>query len=125
MNTVSGLVFSDGPHWNKRRRTVLKYLKHYGYGSKAMEGQISEECQALTKLLANSAGRAVCVNKLFNVCIVNVVWRLVAGKRLVKPIFNKKSNLKNILTLCCSIKKYMKHNLITVKISHGSALYAC
>ncbi|KPJ07145.1 putative cytochrome P450 305a1 [Papilio machaon] len=76
-----GIVFADGPYWNKRRRTVLKYLKHYGYGSKAMEAQISEECQALTKLIENSAGRAICVNKLFNVCIVNVVWRLVAGKR--------------------------------------------
>ncbi|XP_068618762.1 farnesoate epoxidase-like [Battus philenor] len=76
-----GIVFNDGPNWNKTRRTVLKFLKHYGYGSKAMDSQISEECQALVKLLDDYSGNAVRVNELFSICTVNIVWQLVAGKR--------------------------------------------
>ncbi|CAK1586205.1 unnamed protein product [Parnassius mnemosyne] len=76
-----GIVFSDGPAWNKTRRTVLRYLKYYGYSSKAMEANISEECRELIKLLEKNVGKTVCVNRLFDVSIVNILWRLVAGKR--------------------------------------------
>lgn len=76
-----GIVFNDGASWNKTRRIVLKYLKSFGYNSRFMENYISEECRALVKLRTGDAGQPILVNSMFNITIVNILWRLVAGKR--------------------------------------------
>ncbi|KAF9419040.1 hypothetical protein HW555_004367 [Spodoptera exigua] len=76
-----GIVFNDGPSWSKTRRVVLKYLKSFGYNSKFMESYIAEECRALVKLRTGDAGQPILVNSMFNISIVNILWRLVAGKR--------------------------------------------
>ncbi|XP_045766237.1 farnesoate epoxidase-like [Maniola jurtina] len=80
-NKKLGLVFSDGATWHKTRRMVLKCLKYFGYGSRSMEANISEECKALIELRMVNAGMPVVVNHMFDVCIVNILWKLVAGKR--------------------------------------------
>ncbi|XP_045450914.1 farnesoate epoxidase-like [Melitaea cinxia] len=76
-----GLVFSDGSTWNKTRRLVLKSLKNFGYGSHTMESNISEECRALIELRMSETGKPVTVNHMFDVSVVNILWKLVAGKR--------------------------------------------
>ncbi|XP_021181458.3 farnesoate epoxidase isoform X1 [Helicoverpa armigera] len=76
-----GIVFNDGTSWSKTRRIVLKYLKSFGYNTRFMENYISEECRELVKLRTNDAGRPILVNNMFNITIVNILWRLVAGKR--------------------------------------------
>ncbi|XP_046968676.1 farnesoate epoxidase-like [Vanessa cardui] len=76
-----GLVFSDGPTWNKTRRMVLQSLKRFGYGSRAMESNISDECRALVEMRLADTGKSVSVNHMFDVSIVNILWKLVAGKR--------------------------------------------
>ncbi|CAH2244365.1 farnesoate epoxidase-like [Pararge aegeria] len=80
-NKKLGLVFSDGATWHKTRRMVLKCLKNFGYGSRSMESNISEECKALIDLRMADAGMPVVVNHMFDVCIVNILWKLVAGRR--------------------------------------------
>nr|XP_032520756.1 farnesoate epoxidase-like [Danaus plexippus plexippus] len=96
-----GLVFSDGRVWNRTRRTVLKYLKNFGYGSRAMESIISEECKALINLRLQDAGTTIIVNRMFDVSIVNILWKLVAGKR-----YNLKD--KQLLSLCNLITQSFK-----------------
>ncbi|XP_023936785.2 farnesoate epoxidase [Bicyclus anynana] len=80
-NKKLGLVFSDGATWTKTRRMVLKSLRVFGYGSRSMEANISEECNALIDMRMADAGVPVVVNHMFDVCIVNILWKLVAGKR--------------------------------------------
>ncbi|XP_026731057.1 farnesoate epoxidase-like [Trichoplusia ni] len=76
-----GIVFNDGASWTNTRRVVLKYLKHFGYNTRLMESYISEECRALVKLRLTDAGKPILVNSMFHITIVNILWRLVAGKR--------------------------------------------
>ncbi|XP_041987216.1 farnesoate epoxidase-like [Aricia agestis] len=76
-----GLVFSDGKIWNKSRKTVVKCLRNFGFGSRSMEYQIIEECNALVDYLVETAGQPIKANHMFNVPIINILWKLVAGKR--------------------------------------------
>ncbi|CAD0200803.1 unnamed protein product [Chrysodeixis includens] len=76
-----GVVFNDGTSWLNTRRVVLKYLKNFGYNTRHMENYISEECRALVKLRLSDAGKPILVNNMFNITIVNILFRLVAGKR--------------------------------------------
>ncbi|KAJ8713461.1 hypothetical protein PYW07_013831 [Mythimna separata] len=76
-----GIVFNDGASWTKTRRIVLKYLKSFGYNSRFMENYVSEECRALVRLRQSDVGEPILVNNMFNITIVNILWRLVAGKR--------------------------------------------
>ncbi|CAB3259871.1 unnamed protein product [Arctia plantaginis] len=46
-----------------------------------MENYIREECRALVQLRIKDAGQPVLINNMFNITIVNILWRLVAGKR--------------------------------------------
>ncbi|CAH2091171.1 unnamed protein product [Euphydryas editha] len=46
-----------------------------------MESNISEECRALIELRMAETGKPVTVNHMFDVSIVNILWKLVAGKR--------------------------------------------
>ncbi|CAH0729734.1 unnamed protein product, partial [Brenthis ino] len=76
-----GIVFNDGPTWNKTRRMVLKCLKNCGYSLRSMENTISIECKALVELRMADEGKPVIVNHMFDVSVVNILWKLVAGKR--------------------------------------------
>ncbi|CAF4908442.1 unnamed protein product [Pieris macdunnoughi] len=76
-----GIVFSDGATWAKTRRAVLKHLKNFGYSSRAMEANISEEAKAIVELRKIDAGIPIVVNHILDVAIVNILWKLVAGKR--------------------------------------------
>ncbi|VVD04308.1 unnamed protein product [Leptidea sinapis] len=76
-----GIVFSDGATWTKTRRAVIKALKNFSHGSSSMENNIGEEVSALIEVIKENAGKPIIVNDMFDVAIVNIVWKLVAGKR--------------------------------------------
>ncbi|XP_063363714.1 farnesoate epoxidase-like [Cydia amplana] len=95
-----GVVFSDGQCWKSTRGVLLKYLKGFGYGTRSMEAYIAEECADLVKLIS-STRQPIIVNDLFDISIVNILWRLVAGTRYdLKDIRLKK--------LCHMIKRAFK-----------------
>lgn len=75
------MVFNDGPSWIATRRVVLKYLKNFGFGTSSMERIISEECKELIKLRIGDAGEPILVNNMFDIAVVNILWRIVAGRR--------------------------------------------
>lgn len=77
----TGIVFTEGPAWSCGRRLMLKFLKNFGYGTNAMETIIAAECKALVELRITDAGQFVQVNEMFDVTIINILWRLMAGKR--------------------------------------------
>ncbi|XP_050671896.1 farnesoate epoxidase-like isoform X2 [Leptidea sinapis] len=76
-----GIVFSDGATWTKTRRAVIKALKNFSHGSSSMENNIGEEVIALIEVIKENVGKPIIVNDMFDVAIVNIVWKLVAGKR--------------------------------------------
>lgn len=83
LNTFSltGIAFSDGPGWSDGRRLILKFLKNFGYGTNAMETIIAAECRALVELRMADAGQLIPVNEMFDIAIINILWRLMAGTR--------------------------------------------
>ncbi|RVE41678.1 hypothetical protein evm_013666 [Chilo suppressalis] len=93
-----GIVFNDGSSWAKTRRIALKFMKSHGYGSRLMEEHISEECMELVKMLSRTT-KPVLANNLFDVSIINIVWRLVAGKRYKLDDENLKK-LCDLITRC-------------------------
>ncbi|XP_060802447.1 farnesoate epoxidase isoform X2 [Amyelois transitella] len=76
-----GIVFADGRSWMNTRRVALKYLRNFGYGTRSMELIITEECLELVKLRKTDAGQPILVNQMFNISVVNILWRVVAGRR--------------------------------------------
>lgn len=77
----TGIVFTEGPRWTCGRRLMLKFLKNFGYGTNAMEAIIAAECKALVELRMTDASQHILVNEMFDVTIMNILWRLMAGKR--------------------------------------------
>lgn len=63
------------------RKYVIKYLKNQGFGKQRMEVLIGDECKALIKLIHENINKPMLANNLFGVSIMNVLWRLVAGRR--------------------------------------------
>ncbi|KAM3966329.1 cytochrome P450 [Aphomia sociella] len=96
-----GIVFNDGPAWNTKRRILLKYLKQFGYGTRSMESFIAEECKDLIKMRMLEAGKPVIVNDIFHISIINILWRIVAGKR-----YNL--NDKRLIKLCTLVTRLFR-----------------
>ncbi|KAL4707737.1 hypothetical protein ACJJTC_014918 [Scirpophaga incertulas] len=95
-----GIVFNDGRSWVKTRKVVLKFLKSFGYGTRVMEQQIAEECIDLVKMISR-ANEPILANNIFDVSVINIVWRLVAGKRY-------ELNDERLLNLCGLITRCFK-----------------
>lgn len=102
-----GLVFADGQAWISTRRVILKYLKSFGFGSRSMETYISEECTALVNHLKGSS-QPVDVNEMFDVPVINTLWRLVAGKRFLH------THLNLFMILSTSLHRYKTNSLPAV-----------
>lgn len=60
---------------------MLKCLKNVGYGTSVLETIIAAECKALVELRTNDVGQPILVNDMFDVTIINILWRLMAGKK--------------------------------------------
>jgi cytochrome P450 len=66
--------------WREQRRFVLKGLKDQGFGRKSAES-VQEEASALVDhILTVSDGKELLIEDLFNIPVVNVIWKMVAGK---------------------------------------------
>lgn len=76
-----GIIFNDGSSWTEKKRIVLKHLKNFGYNTRHIENYISEECKALVQQRIKDAGQPILINNMFHITILNILWRIVAGKR--------------------------------------------
>ncbi|KAJ9587374.1 hypothetical protein L9F63_019099 [Diploptera punctata] len=78
-NKPLGIFFSDGPYWVDQRRFTLRYLRDLGFGKKSMESQIMDEVEEVIKDMAQKIEFQG--NGMFDVSTLNVLWRMLAGKR--------------------------------------------
>ncbi|XP_037068456.1 methyl farnesoate epoxidase-like [Pollicipes pollicipes] len=77
-----GLFFSEGPSWREHRRFALQHLRDLGLGKTSMESIILEEFEQLANEMAGKSGSPMEVVGHFNLTVLNIIWRLVAGTRL-------------------------------------------
>ncbi|CAL4102274.1 unnamed protein product, partial [Meganyctiphanes norvegica] len=77
-----GLLSSSSDSWQQHRRFSLKTLRDFGFGKVGSETIIIEEATVLLKELSDKHGSSIEINQnLFSICILNVIWTLIAGTR--------------------------------------------
>ena len=77
-----GLVSPDiGPVWKEQKRFILKCLKDQGFGKKSEES-VQEEAKHLVSHILDHArtGEDFLVQGVFNIPVINVLWKMVANK---------------------------------------------
>ena len=70
-----------GPFWKDQKRFVLKTLRDYGFGKKS-EQNIQEEAKNLISYISlkSNCNEDFLIKDIFNIPVVNVIWRMVANK---------------------------------------------
>ena len=82
---ILGIAATSGYEWQEQRRFSLKHLKDLGFGKQSLETYIQDEAKYvidnfIMKAMDNHNGD-VLMDGIFNVPIVNILWRIVASKR--------------------------------------------
>ena len=80
-NIPRGILLTEGSQWSAQRRFSLKTLKDFGFGRKSIEGSIHFEVE---ELIENHFTREedILLGSEFNIPIINILWQMVASKRL-------------------------------------------
>ena len=83
MYADKGLIFSSGERWRQSRRFSLHHLRNFGMGRAMLESVIQDQIQELLdEVIAPSVGKPLCIDHSLNVCIVNIIWRIVSSKTI-------------------------------------------
>ncbi|XP_037084458.1 methyl farnesoate epoxidase-like [Pollicipes pollicipes] len=77
-----GVIFSEGPAWVEHRRFALRHLRDLGFGKNSMESTVLNEFEELSQEMKREIDSPMKVNFRFNLTVLNILWRLVADKRL-------------------------------------------
>lgn len=77
----TGIVFSDGKHWEKQRKFSLQKLKNFGMGRTEMETKIEEESRELVGLFKTKCSQPILIHNTFDISAINVLWAMMAGER--------------------------------------------
>lgn len=89
----------DEALWQEQKRFMMRHLKHFGYGSRSFFQMIEEECVHLVSFIEKSMGHknSVVMNleKMFNVSVLNSLWRVIAGVRY-SPETSKMKTLQSL-----------------------------
>ncbi|XP_059093870.1 methyl farnesoate epoxidase-like [Tigriopus californicus] len=80
-----GVIFPDGPLWKEQRKFMMRTLREFGLGKQTMEDHIQEEIkfsiQYLKQQATQEGNRVVAMQDFYNLPCLNVIWRLVCGRR--------------------------------------------
>ncbi|KAK8722087.1 hypothetical protein OTU49_012473, partial [Cherax quadricarinatus] len=77
----SGVIMTNGQHWQNARRFLLRNLRDLGMGKSYLEVPIQEEAQMLVNDFRKYDGKAVPLPNSINIAVLNVIWQLVASRR--------------------------------------------
>ena len=75
-----GIITTDGETWTHQRRFSLKQLRDLGFGKKSLDSVMVEEVDYVIEKMAQE--KTVLCETTYNTAIINVLWQIVASKRL-------------------------------------------
>lgn len=78
-NSLHGLFFSQGDTWKQQRRFTVKTLGNFGFGKSSMEDLVWQELENFCEFLSKSLDKPVQVQGLFNISMLNVLWKILTG----------------------------------------------
>ncbi|CAL4069811.1 unnamed protein product, partial [Meganyctiphanes norvegica] len=76
----AGIINTSGNHWTSIRRFLLRQMRDLGMGKSYMEDAIMHEARKLTKDFERLVGKPAEIPKSVDICVLNIVWSLVANK---------------------------------------------
>ncbi|XP_063924929.1 probable cytochrome P450 305a1 isoform X2 [Zophobas morio] len=79
----SGITGTDGIGWSVHRSFVLRHFCSMGFGKTPMDAMVKNEIEEVLQILKNSRSN-IRLSKLFAPAILNILWTLVAGKRIAR-----------------------------------------
>ena len=77
----SSLILHIGEEGKEQRRFALRHLRDFGFGKSSMEEMIRDECLCLAERLRSMDGLEVETKQLFNLSVMNILWRMISGSR--------------------------------------------
>ena len=97
-NIPRGILFSEGSKWSAQRRFSLKTLKDFGFGRKSIEESIHFEVE---EMIENFFTREddILLGSEFNIPIINILWQMVANKRLSGTNEKDKQLIESVNTI--------------------------
>ena len=95
-NGSLGLIISEGDEWKEQRRFAIRHLRDFGFGKSSMEDIIREEFLDIAENLRSMDGLEVETKQLFNLNVVNVLWRMMTGSRFDLKERSERERLEKI-----------------------------
>ena len=77
-----GIVSNNGEGWSTQRRFGLRTLRDFGFGKQSLESTINIEIDHTLEQLTSTKGD-IQIGADFNLPIINILWQLVAGYRIM------------------------------------------
>lgn len=74
-----GLTINDGPDYKELRAWTVRTLRTVGFAKKEMVDRLMDELASILDKL--KGGGVQHVRNSFNMCVINVLWALVTGKK--------------------------------------------
>ena len=75
-----GIIFNDGQAWLNQRQFSLQKLRGLGFGRNCLDSDILEEVDDVIDAILEK--KSVTREDTFDIAIINVLWKMVASKRL-------------------------------------------
>ena len=77
--SLGGLFLSQGETWKQQRRFTVKTLGDFGFGKSSVEELVWEEAEKFCESLSSRVEKPVQVSGLFNISMLNILWRITTG----------------------------------------------
>ena len=106
---IVGILFNDNNAYRNQRRFIHRTLRDFGFGKATLENILISEADHIVDHFQSLNGRPVQPQLIFNVGVLNVLWKIVADRRW---IFDKESciHMKKRLMKDMMVHIYYKTN---------------
>ena len=76
-----GILFNDANAYRNQRRYIHRTLRDFGFGKASLENILQSEAEHIVEHFNGLKGQPVQPQLVFNVGVLNVLWKIVAEKR--------------------------------------------
>jgi len=81
LNKRLGILFNDNNAYRNQRRFIHRTLRDFGFGKASLENILISEADHIVDHFQSLNGRPVQPQLIFNVGVLNVLWKIVADRR--------------------------------------------
>ena len=115
-----GIILSSGKNWQEQRRFALRNLKDLGLGKSSMEDLISDEVKEMLQDLKDrlKESEQVDILQVFNLPIINSLWKIITGKRLDMKNPDEKKKMDDLAEMFASFGALNITSILAFRYKH-------